>query len=56
MGRRNSGVSSVTINDVKNTQNRFFIIYQENIRAKSFILANVVSKLVNFFKSKGINR
>jgi len=63
MVRRNGGESMLISNDVKNTRNRDLIIchsllHQENLFTKSLKVENVVtivSKLVNFVTSKGMN-
>jgi len=60
---KNSGMSSLNTNNVKNTTNSNLILYSwlmhvENPCAKSFQITNVatiVIKLVNFVRSKGMN-
>jgi hypothetical protein len=63
MSGRNSGMSSLITNDVKNITDHDLIIchcliHHENMCAKSLKMTNVVtvvSKFVNFIMSKGIN-
>jgi hypothetical protein len=59
---KNSGLSSLVTEDVKNTTGRDLFVYhclihQENVSAKSVKVTNVtvVAKLVNYIGSKGLN-
>jgi len=52
---RNSGVSSLMINDLKNTTNRYLICYCLIKRICLRNVVTVVSKLVNFVRSTGTN-